>query len=91
MTGTAGILQLSFDPAKRLLRQFLNVSALSLAEQLHQSRRQQLSATPLAVALQLMPVAIANAEQLMQLFRLGCGGIGPWGGGQCHPLINRSI
>ena len=91
MTGTAGILQLSFDPAKRLLRQFLNVSALSLAEQLHQSRRQQLSATPLAVALQLMPVAIANAEQLMQFFRLGLGGVRPWRDGRGHPLIGSSI
>ena len=25
--------------------------------------------------------AIANAEQLMQCFGLGCGGVGPWGVG----------
>ena len=79
MAGTARILQLSFDPAKRLLGQLPNVGSVSLVKQLHQCRRQQLGTTPLAVALQLMPVAIAYAEQLMQFFRLGCGGIRPWG------------
>ena len=91
MTRTARIPQLPFDPAKRLLGQRLDIGALSLAKQLHQCRRQQLGATPLSVALQLMPVAIANAEQLMQLFRLVFGGLGPWSGGRCHPLISRSI
>jgi hypothetical protein len=52
-----------------------------LAEQLHHRSRQQLGSTPLSVALQLMPIAIADAEQLMQLFRLGFGGVGPWGVG----------
>ena len=91
VAGTARILQLSFDPAKRLLGQVFNVGGVSLAKQLHQCRRQQLGTTPLSVALQLMPVAIANAEQLMQLLRLVFGGLGPWSGGRCHPLISRSI
>jgi len=63
------------------LGQLFNVVVVSLAQQLHQCCRQQFSATPLAVALQLMPISIANAEQLMQRFSLGCGGVGPWGVG----------
>ena len=81
VTRTARILQLSFEPTERLLGQLLHIGAVPLAEQLHHRSRQQLGSTPLSVALQLMPIAIADAEQLMQLFRLGFGGVGPWGVG----------
>ena len=65
VTRTALILQLSFEPPQRLLGQILYVGIVPLAEQLHHRCRQQLSATSLSVALELMPVAIADAEQLV--------------------------
>ena len=79
VTRTARILQLSFEPPHCLLGQVLHVGAVPLAEQLHHRCSHQLSATSLSVALELMPVAIADEKQLVQFFRLGCGGVGPWG------------
>ena len=87
MVRTAGILQRSVDPSQGLLRQGLHLGSLTLAEQLHQSSAEQFGTASLPTPLQLMPVAVINAEQTVQVPGLGKSFLRPHGLGSIHGVV----
>ena len=63
----ARILQLPSEPTDGLLRQRFAFRGHPILNQVDQSRREQLSSPAFAVRLQTMPIAVSDAQLLMQL------------------------
>lgn len=67
MPRTTWIFEITADPTSRLQGQLLHFSNGTVVEQLRQSCRQQFGGTSILLAFQLMPLAIADAETLVQV------------------------
>lgn len=84
---TAGLLQLTAQPAQPVLQQRDGVAALwgghrgvggiGRIEQLHQGRRQLFSGPPLGLAFERVPLSVVDGEQSMQGFGRFSAAIGP--------------
>ena len=77
VAGTARILQLSFDPAKRLLRESLHVLASTVLNQLREGCGKQFGSATVGIAFEFVPIAIANAQVLVKIPGLFKGLFGP--------------
>tara|TARA_B100001939_G_scaffold174040_1_gene149842 strand:+ start:972 stop:1268 length:297 start_codon:yes stop_codon:yes gene_type:complete len=78
--GAARILQLTSDPAESLFGEAGNVIATAIGGQLSQRSHQQLGGAPIGSGFQLMPVAIADLDQIMQLLGQLPGSFRPFSG-----------
>ena len=63
---TAGVLELSSDPAEGLLGQRFHIIIASVLNQLRQRRRQKLGAASIRIGFESVPVTITDADVLMQ-------------------------
>ena len=67
MLRAARILQLSSEPTDGLLGQGFAFRGHPILDQVDQSRREQLGSPAFAIGLQTMPIAVSDAQLLMQL------------------------